>query len=331
MTNENQSPADLKRLDEALQDGKQINLGDGLRVVARAGKKQFQARFRAAGVDTTVALGLYPDMSVEEAYRRKDAFLQEKRKQILDGTPTTRRTRAKASSQSDATPSHHCLRTEAHCWSFLRAIIRLTGISLEDRYALVLMLAIPASPRELIDAKWEDLQFGRLLLGKKKRLRPKKVTIERDFGGPFTDLFAELSQPARRLFDEYRMPKERFGYIFPTLHDLQPSLAERRLDHLLQDVWPSYKLRARDLRYTFELLAKDYSEFKPEFIESIVRKRYKSVERHQALYNVQVRVLIEWWGTNLERLMNMEDYKSMYDMHGPQIAFFVGPFSYPKR
>jgi len=325
---------DLRVLDAELEDGTILVVEDGLRLKVKKDRKIFEARYRKNGLYRSRQVGTHPDTPIEEVRMNLRHFFAEIEAQLA-ANPSTgsphepeRGIKSRAKSTSDRSERFY-LQTEAHCWEFLGKLLFTTGIKREYSLAIFLMLALPARPKDLLTAKWSDLDsWGcKLLHGQKRHQR--RTASQRSFEFTPTQRFSWVSPTCAKYLADLKIYTGNQEYIFPTLQEMPPQERTLLLNSILEDIWVLYPVKISGLQYTFSALAKAYSEFRPEFIDSLVSKKYKLAPLHGALYEFQSRSLLSWWGSNLERLVHMERYVSKHDFSSMNFEFKLATLTFP--
>lgn len=318
---------DLRRLDDHLEEGRFLVIEDNLRLkVNKKGKKIFEARYRKNGLDRSQQVGTHPETPIEEVRANMRSFLslvEAERANTNSGenAPTSRRKRLSKPDEKESA-SRFCLQTEAHCWQFLRKLFfTFSGIPSEHRLAILLLLALPARPKDLLTAKWSDIEGIKLVHGKGRlhKISPR----ERSFGLAAPKRFSWISPTCQGLLKDLRSFTGTKEHLFPSLVEMSPQERSTKLNSILEDVWTRYPVRISGLQFTFAKLAKEYSEFKPEFIDALVMKEYKIAAPHRVFYDFQVRSVLTWWGRNLERLLDMENFISKHDIRSMEFDFWL--------
>lgn len=304
MPNKSHTPSDLSILDDDLPVGRTFTLPQGIRLVVKKEAKELQARFRANGRDTTKKLGNYPDISFEDALIKAGSFIKEE----LAKSGITRNQKGKRSPiKSDGKNRDTILviRSRSDCFYFVQKLFRLTGISLQMRQAIWLQLIIPASSDELLGARWE------WFLENHQYLNFEAIKLE-SATKPRRHRYTYLSKCATKSLIELRTYTGHTGYLFPELHELRKIERDKLLTNIIKDVWPSYKVSLDGLRHTFESMAIEHSEFKPEFIASVMNHQLEKHPDYKRFYEGQVRLLLDWWGDTLEKGKLDDDFESPY-------------------
>lgn len=314
---------DLSKLDENLADGTTLTISESLRIIVTKGEKRFQARYRKNGYDTTGPAGIYPDTSVEHALTTATLFVQKMDAKVAASGKAEKkqktRERSNHHSQSDD-DSRSTIKSERELFNITRAIWHNTGIDLEYRIALLLMLAIPASPQELLDIKWTNILGVHLILDKTPK-KPKPN--ERNYSQKLFNRYAVLSSAVLEWIEQLKPYTKGQEYIFPKLHAMDNEERTRVLNDHLKDVEYPRGVKISSLQHVFTYLATEYTEFRNEFIERVRTKKYKETERHQAFHDFLVRSLIEWWGLNIMRLLKMDRYISLRENDFGKIDFEI--------
>lgn len=185
-------------------------------------------------------------------------------------------------------------------------------MDVEVESAIMLMLLTPSSPDEILDARWEDVRNDWIAID---RTPEEPFPLVRSYS-PKTRRFAWLSQAALETIENLRQSTGAKAHLFPRLHSMKREERERFLNDFLKDYWKAYEVRISGLQHTFANFAKEYSEFNPEFVNAVMKKKYSRTERHQDFYDFQIKSLLEWWGCNVWRLARAETYRSAYEYGG---------------
>ncbi len=316
---------DLSKLDTDLKEGSILVIEDGLRLKVKKGRRIFEARYRKNGLYRSKQVGTHPETPIEEVRINMRRFFEEIEAARVAELPAEKitalegkvRRKAKHSNEED---ERFYLHTEAHCWQFIRYLcFTFAGIAKEYQLAILLMLALPARPKDLLTAKWSDIEGAKLCHGKQGY--PTRTPLQRSFEFTPYRHFSWISPTCERLLSDLRTFTGKQEYLFPSLAEMSAQERTVKLNSILEDIWTLYPVKISGLQYTFAKLAKAYSEFKPEFIDSLVTKKYKLAPPHNTFYEFQTRSLLIWWGSNLERLQHMDTYISKHDFRCMEFEF----------
>ena len=314
---------DLSQLEQALQTRKFVPVEDGLRAKRVKGKTTFEARYRHHGINRSAIIGTFPDDPIELVRQKKNEFFKTIEAQLKSGQ-IVKKEKVGLSKSRQRDVAKFSIKTEKHLWEFLREMYRRELLmNPEIESSILLMLLLPASPDEIFDLKWEDAHADWIAIDRGPE-RPNLLT--RNFA-PKTRRFAWLSQAAREALATLRKWTGETTYLFPRFQPMKREDRERLLNDYLKDYWKSYEVRISGLQHTFSNFAKDYSQFNPEFIDAVMKKKYSRTERHQDFYDFQIQCLLEWWGCNVWRLVREESYKSEYEYGGVDFTMHVTPNS----
>lgn len=323
---------DLRKLDADLEEGSSLVIEDGLRLKVKNGRKLFEARYRKNGLYRSRLLGSHPEATIEEVRIKKQSFFAETEAALATPPPefssaSETKTRSKSKSNTPQEERRYFLKTEAHCWELLRNLLfSHIGFAREHSLAILLLLALPARPKDLLTAKWSDLQWNKLLHGQIRH--PTRTAVQRSYEWSPAQRFSWVSPTCERLFGDLRILTGKHEYMFPSLAEMDAQERTAKLNDILDDVWHRYPIRINGLQYTFSELAKKYTEFHPDFIDSLVSKKYRLAPLHEIFYEFQCRSVLAWWGSNLDRLLKMETYISKHDFSRVSFEFKLPTFQY---
>lgn len=314
---------DFSQLEQALLNRKFIPIEDGLRIKTTKGKKTFEARYRRHGISRSANVGTFPDDPIEVVRQRKEEFFKAVEAELKSGQIQKKeQTSPPKTQQKDLT--RFSIKAEKHLWEILREMrLHRFFMGPEIESAILLMLLLPASPDEILDSKWEDVRGDWIAID---RSPEKPLPLIRNYA-PKTRRFAWLSQAARETLTRLHESTGEKTYLFPKFQPMKPVERDRLLNDIFKDYWKPYEVRISGLQHTFTNLSKNYSQFNPEFIDVVMKKRYGRVERHQDFYDFQIKALLEWWGHNLWRLARAETYKSAYEHDGVDFRMEIVPNS----
>jgi hypothetical protein len=163
----------------------------------------------------------------------------------------------------------------------------------EFRYAILLLMLVPASPGELITARWSDIYSNDYL----HRLLTIKAKRRGSFGN---DEIAFLSSTVRVVIDRLKGLTGFDEFLFPQLCKLGKKDLEKELGLVIARHWENYRIDQNGFVNLFRTMAVKHSNINKEFIDSMLKRDHGVGSAIINQSNTALRNhLFDWWGNEL--------------------------------
>lgn len=282
-----------------------LNFGRGLSLFcAKNGKKHWQFRMRINGEDIAQSLGIYDEVSLEEAKTESEkirASLVTKRRQLswqalkekISNLPG-KRVDYKSNcfrNMEDAREFFKILGNDQHHNS---STSNTRSLKDELRSAIQLQILIPAHWKEIIKIHRSD--FSPILSShrtwtannKSRDQNPHKNRAHKTY---------PLAPKAKNII-EHHLDKNNASYLFPTLAQSKPLDLTTELDSFLFKLWPKYKINLTNFRDFFIKTAIEHSNFKEKFITTSATGLTRTLPHSNF---VEFMALMEWWEAKISK------------------------------
>lgn len=282
-----------------------LNFGRGLSLFcAKNGKKHWQFRMRINGEDIAQSLGVYDEVSLEEAKTEAErirASLVKKRRQL-----SRQALDEKISNLSGKRIAYksNCFRKMEDAKEFFKNLdndqrlnnstSNTTSLEEELRSAILLQILIPAHWKEIIKIDRNNLSnilsspSTWIVNNTSRDQNPRKNGAHKTY---------PLATKAKNIIQHY-LNKNDSSYLFPALAQIKPLDLTTELDRFLSKLWPEYKINLTNFRDFFIKTAIEHSNFKENFITTSAAGISRT-SSHQNL--IQFMALMEWWEANLSK------------------------------
>ena len=176
--------------------------------------------------------------------------------------------------------------------------------------ALKFVLHLPLRAENLVNLKWEYIDFDKKILTIPRHLMKVKDANLQDFIMPLTSQVIEILQE-QRLFADGIFVFKTSGYADVPINPETPNRALQRMG--FNDEVSGRKIRLHGFRGTFRSLAETYQkehnvnfEVKEKALDHQTANRSERAYTHKADYLSELRVLMQWWSDYLYNLLSDE-------------------------
>jgi integrase len=281
--------------------GDNLRLGGGLYLwVTPRGTRYFQLRLSIGGRGTTLRLGQFPELSLEQAraeaanYQREVALARRENRKAK----FSRELGKVAKGKKPLRNGQSCFRNMDDARQFIQSLSQEPMLSKEIRLAIWLQLLLPSRPSEILSAKWSEFDRATAAWAVDKNSRANTK------GQLFVPIGMEpLSEEAVEALKELQTVTGDSEHLFPSLSSLSREECEDRIVVAKQACGLSAPVELNGFREFFRAMAYAHSCFREEFIDAVIaHKAGKRTAYDNPAYEPQRRALASWWGWELRAL-----------------------------
>lgn len=269
---------------------RRLNFGGGLYLLClKSGRRYWQFRASVNGEPVAHSIGPLSKFDLEQARAQAAgirALVADKRKELAVRAIEAKLTRVTTKKQ--AYPAEG-FRSLDDAIDFVCGL-HLQCSSQEVQMAIWQLLLVPAPPREMLQARWEEFEvrdsiatcWHPSLARRSSRKTPGRVT--RSY---------YLSPRASAKLRQLRLLAPKDEMVFPSLSTKSYAEACVVLREALNKLWPQYALSPAEFRTFFVAEAKLHSSFKASFISDVAAGRLVPLVPRPT--QIEAQALMEWW------------------------------------
>ena len=285
----------------AAKPGDNLRLGGGLYLwVTPKGAKFFQVRLSIGGRGTTLRLGQFPEMSLEQArteaasYQCDVALARRENRKAKFSRELRKMTQGKQRLRN----GQSCFRNVDDARQFVQSLFEKPMPSEEIRWAIWLQLLFPSRPCEIVSAKWCEFDLVTA------KWRVEKNSRANTLSRPFAPVEEEpLSMEAQEALHQLNAVTGHSEHLFPSLSGLSREEREDRIAAAKQACGLNVSVELNGFREYFRTMAYAHSCFRDEFIDAVIAHKVgKGTAYDNFFYEPQRRALASWWGQQLKAL-----------------------------